>query len=203
MLPKIYLCSKNTRKLSEFRKVIPSIIPFDSTNLLDFKLNKIQTFIPRHIIQHKMHQIVTFTYPHHGPAIYLVENTSLFVESLSNFPGPYFKDFFNVLGDYKFTKLCKGDATIKTHIGAFYVNTYSKTSHTKIYEGTQKCTIHDIVKEPGYLKVTNDYDLDCIISARGSNILFSRDPSKKIHRQLAIESFNDDLPRQKSLIFVK
>jgi inosine/xanthosine triphosphate pyrophosphatase family protein len=193
MLPKIYLCSTNAKKISEFTKLIPTIIPLDrDLTERPIRLEEIQSFDPAKVVKHKLDQLLSYAY--RGPAIYLVEDTSFFAHSLSGFPGPYIKDFFNVIGAHKFSELCKGDACIKTYIGALFINSECIVSHTKIYEGSQECTVHDAVKKFDDCSVLNDYD--CIVSAKDSNVMFCEDQSTKLHRTRAIKSFHDDLIKE-------
>jgi len=189
MLPRIYFCSKNTKKISEFCKMIPSITPL-SADLTgkSIELEEIQSFDPKKVIEHKLNQLLSYKFE--SNAIYLVEDTSFFAKSLSGFPGPYIKDFFNVLGAHKFSKLCKGDALITTHIGSLYIKPNYKTC-TNIFEGYQECTVHDHSKEFKNTIVESDYD--CVVSAKGSNVVFYDDQSTKLHRTLAIKSFQDHL----------
>ena len=84
----IYLISGNEGKLREFQSIIPQV------KNIRLELDEIQSLDPIKIIEHKLNSAknklnnegINFDY-------IIVEDTSLFIDSLNGLPGPFIKFF--------------------------------------------------------------------------------------------------------------
>lgn len=106
----ILFITGNKNKLAELRAFIPGI------EQLDIDLNEIQTTDAKAIIEAKIKE----AYQHHQ-GTFIVEDTSLYFESLNGLPGPLIKWFIKSLGREGLYNLAHNSgnvkATAKTLIG--------------------------------------------------------------------------------------
>lgn len=83
----LYFITGNKNKFAEVRAVIPYV------EQLEIDLDEIQETDARAIIEHKMREALK-----HHPGPFMIEDTSLYIESLNGLPGPLIKWFMQKLG---------------------------------------------------------------------------------------------------------
>lgn len=93
----ITLVTQNKNKVSDLQKLMPEYL----VEHIDFEVAEIQNFAPRAVIEHKLKE----AYSKIGKPC-IVHDTSLFINSLNGFPGPFIKFFYEVMGNKKITEVC-------------------------------------------------------------------------------------------------
>jgi inosine triphosphate pyrophosphatase len=110
----LYFVTGNQGKFAEVQSLIPEV------KQVDFDLDEIQELDPQKVIEHKLQQAAT-----HQKGEFIVEDTSLYSESLGGLPGPFIKWFLKALGPAGTATLIlsSGGSKVvaKTMIG--YINT--------------------------------------------------------------------------------
>ena len=182
----IYLISGNEGKLKEFQSIIPQV------KNIKLELNEIQSLDPAKIIEHKLNSAknklnnegINFDY-------IIVEDTSLFIDSLNGLPGPFIKFFLKSIGNEGICKIVNSyskniNASAKTFIGLI-----DKSGISHFFEGDIKGTIS---KEP---RGENGFGWDKIFIPGDSNKTFaemSSDEKNNISmRRIAIEKLSEFL----------
>ncbi len=117
----IHFITGNQNKLMELQAIFG-----DQIVMLDIDLPEIQEIDARKIIEHKLHE----AFAHHaGP--FIVEDTSLYIESMQGLPGPLIKWFMQTIGNEGLARIADSlgntAAVAKTIIG------YAKDEHTISY----------------------------------------------------------------------
>ncbi len=125
----LYFITGNKGKFEEVKQIIPQV------EMLDIDLPEMQEVDAKKIIEAKLHA----AFDHHDGE-FLVEDTSLYYDSMNGLPGPLVKWFLKTIGNEGLYTLAKNmeatKATAKAIIG------YAKDKHTiSFYEGEQKGTI--------------------------------------------------------------
>lgn len=179
----IYLITSNEGKIREFQSIIPSIKSYR------LELDEIQSLDPTSIIEHKLKcaanklksSNVFFDY-------ILVEDTSLFIDSLNGLPGTFIKFFLKSIGNEGICKIVNSysdnkNASAKTFIGLIDNN---GTSH--FFEGEIKGTISAVPCGE------NGFGWDKIFIPNGQEKTFANMPldekNKYSMRKIAIEKLN-------------
>lgn len=125
----LYVITGNKHKFEEISKILPLV------EQLDLDLPEIQSIDAKEIIQAKLNEALK-----HKQAEFIVEDTSLYLESLNGLPGPLIKWFMKTIGNEGLSnlayKLGNTKAEAKTLIG--YVDS-SKQVH--YFEGSIKGNI--------------------------------------------------------------
>jgi inosine triphosphate pyrophosphatase len=120
---KLYFITSNPGKLAEIQAIIPDV------ERIDIDLPEIQDIDARKIIEAKLHEA---TKHHSGP--YIVEDTSVCIDSLNGLPGPLIKWFLKTVGlegIHKMTQAFGGTAAYaQTTIGYM-----SQAGEIKFFEG--------------------------------------------------------------------
>ncbi len=125
----LHFITGNKNKLEEIKSVIPDV------DQLDIDLIEVQDIDPKVIIEAKLQEAFNH---HDGP--FIVEDTSLYFESLKDFPGPMIKWFLKSLGNEGLADLARRlesqKAVAKVIIG------YAKDKEDiKFFEGSIDGTI--------------------------------------------------------------
>ncbi len=180
----IYLISGNEGKLREFRSIIPQV------KNIRLELDEIQSLDPIKIIEYKLNSAknklnnegINFDY-------IIVEDTSLFIDSLNGLPGPFIKFFLKSIDNDGICKIVNSysqniNASAKTFIGLI-----DKEGMTNFFEGEIKGKIS---KEP---RGENGFGWDKIFIPNGSNKTFAQMPSDEKNnismRKIAIERLKE------------
>jgi non-canonical purine NTP pyrophosphatase (RdgB/HAM1 family) len=87
MQTKVYFITGNKNKFLEIKAMLPEV------EQLELDLDEIQETDARKIIEHKMKEALK---KHQGP--FIIEDTSLYIKSLNELPGPLIKWFMQKLG---------------------------------------------------------------------------------------------------------
>lgn len=118
MNEKIYFISGNKGKISEFKNFIPSI------QAINLDIKEIQSLDLKEILKYKLDEAFTMleTQECKDFDFLIVEDTSLFINSLNGLPGPFIKFFLESLGNEGLLKLIysfsnNNIATAITNIG--------------------------------------------------------------------------------------
>ena len=85
---KLYFITGNKNKFLEIKAVLPQV------EQLEIDLEEIQEVDPSKIIEHKMKEALK-----HQKGPFIIEDTSLYIKSLNNLPGPLIKWFLQKLGN--------------------------------------------------------------------------------------------------------
>ena len=180
----IYLISGNEGKLREFRSIIPQV------KNIRLELDEIQSLDPIKIIEHKLNSAknklnnegINFDY-------IIVEDTSLFIDSLNGLPGPFIKFFLKSIDNDGICKIVNSysqniNASAKTFIGLI-----DKEGVINFFEGEIKGKIS---KEP---RGENGFGWDKIFIPNGSNKTFAQMQSDEKNnismRKIAIERLKE------------
>lgn len=149
----LYFITGNAGKYEEVKEIMPSVVQ------KDIDLVEIQEIDPNKIISHKLLEA--------GKTIdgeIMVEDTSLYVNSLNGLPGPLIKWFLKSLGVEGLVQVTSSfkdtTAFAKTIIG--YI---SQNGRIKFFEGE---IVGDIVKPRG----NKGFGWDSIFQPKGSNKTF-------------------------------
>jgi inosine/xanthosine triphosphate pyrophosphatase family protein len=135
------------------------------------------------IVRHKLRAAVAFARANYESSFdyFVVEDTSLEMDAMSGFPGPYIKDMWRGLlrdsdGLQRFCRLFAGtEVTIRT---ALAFNCFG----TDVATGEQRAFI---VRQPeGDLS-----NFDCVLSATRDGPTFAMDASQKTFRAAAVKEF--------------
>ena len=134
----LYFITGNQNKFEELKSVIPDV------EQLDIDLIEVQDIDPHVIIKAKLQEAFNH---HEGP--FIVEDTSLYFESLDGLPGPLIKWFSKSLGNEGMADLAQGlesqKATAKVIIG------YAKNKNDiNFFEGSLSGTIVNPKGEDGF-----------------------------------------------------
>ncbi len=86
-MEKLYFITGNKNKFAEIKAILPDL------EQLEIDLDEIQEMDAQAIIKHKMNEALKH---HSGP--FIIEDTSLYIESLNGLPGPLIKWFMQKLG---------------------------------------------------------------------------------------------------------
>ncbi len=125
----------NKNKFEEARQIIPELVQ------LDIDLPEIQDVDPRKVVAAKLEEAKK-----HAKGAIIVEDTSLFLDSLKGLPGPLIKAFQQTIGLQGIVELAEkigNKARAKTLIGYFDGN-------IKFFEGEIKGTIVQIQGNNGF-----------------------------------------------------
>jgi non-canonical purine NTP pyrophosphatase (RdgB/HAM1 family) len=130
----------NQGKLNEAREILKGI----NVNNKDIDLPEIQETDAKKVIEAKLLEAYT-----HHKGEYIIEDTSLYFDSLNGLPGPLIKWFLEKLGKQKLFEIAKKlnnfGAEAKTIIG--YMN---KKGEIKYFEGSVKGKIASPKGEGGF-----------------------------------------------------
>ncbi|PIR98333.1 MAG: non-canonical purine NTP pyrophosphatase [Candidatus Colwellbacteria bacterium CG10_big_fil_rev_8_21_14_0_10_41_28] len=135
---KLIFITGNEGKLKEVQSVLPDV------EGLDIDLDEIQSLDPHEIIEHKLQEAYK-----HQDGEFIVEDTSLHVESMGGLPGPLIKWFMKTVGNEGLVKMAKafGDtrAEARTIIG------YAKDKdNIEFFEGVVKGELVDARGDGGF-----------------------------------------------------
>lgn len=124
-MKKLYFITGNKEKLKEFKDLLPNVVE------IKLDLPEIQELNPKKIVEEKLKiALKTKKYP------LIIEDTSLYLDSLNGFPGPLIKWLLNSIGDKGvvelITKYKNKKAVAKTIIG------YADKKEIKFFEGETK-----------------------------------------------------------------
>jgi inosine triphosphate pyrophosphatase len=107
----LYFITGNKNKFEEIKEIIPDL------ERLDMDLAEIQDMDARKIIEHKLKEALL----HHRGKNFIVEDTSLCLESLKGLPGPLIKWFLETIGCGGLADIAHASgnnkATARTYIG--------------------------------------------------------------------------------------
>jgi non-canonical purine NTP pyrophosphatase (RdgB/HAM1 family) len=92
----IYFITGNKGKFAEIKAIIPEI------EQLDLDLLEIQEIDPRPVIEEKLHEARKM---HNGE--FIVEDTSLYIDSMNSLPGPLIKWFLKSVGQEGVAKMAE------------------------------------------------------------------------------------------------
>ena len=113
---RIYFITNNEKKVAEIVQIIPCI------EQMQIELEEIQELDARKIIEHKLLEAKKQFKEKNGA--FIVEDTSLYLESMKGLPGPLIKWFLKTIGNkglYDLTvKLKNNNAEARTVIGCYY-----------------------------------------------------------------------------------
>ncbi len=176
---KFYFITGNKNKFSEVQAVFPNV------KQLKVNLDEIQDFDARKIIEHKL---LEATKKHKGE--FIVEDTSLYMESMNGLPGPLIKWFLDRIGNDGLYQIADNNsnnkAVAKTIIG------YYKRGKIHYFEGVVEGTI----VRP---RVKTTFGWDAIFVPDGYDITYgemSREDKNAISmRRLALEKFREYLEK--------
>jgi len=162
----------NKNKFEEVASMIPGL------EQLDIDLDEIQELDPHIIIKHKLKEAMVSQ-----EGVFIVEDTSLYVDSMNGLPGPLIKWFLNAIGVDKLFSLLNAlgptRATAKTVIG------YCDDGKIKYFEGS----LHGSIVAP---RGHRDFGWDPLFLPDGHDkTLAEMDASKKnslSHRHLAVSA---------------
>lgn len=135
---KLVFITGNEGKLKEVRSVLPNV------KGLDLDLDEIQSLDPHKIIRHKLQEAYK-----HQDGEFIVEDTSLHIESMGGLPGPLIKWFMKTVGNEGLVKMAKAmggtKAEARTIIG------YAKGKDSiKFFEGVVKGELVESRGEGGF-----------------------------------------------------
>jgi inosine triphosphate pyrophosphatase len=174
----IYFITGNKNKFEEIKAIIPQV------ELLDIDLVEIQDVDPEVIIRHKLQE----AFKHH-PGPFIVEDTSLYLDSLNGLPGPLIKWFMKTIGNEGIYSLAdkfgNNIATAKTIIG------YAKDNDNfQFFEGS----IEGKIVSP---RGDNRFGWDPIFQPDGYEKTFAemepQEKNKFSMRRLAVNKFKEQL----------
>ncbi len=114
----------NKNKLEEVRSVIPDI------EQLEIDLLEIQDLDPSIIIEAKLREALN-----HRDGEFIVEDTSLYFESLNGLPGPMIKWFLKSLGNDGLSKLAQGLSSQKA-VAKVIIGYAKSKDDIKFFEGS-------------------------------------------------------------------
>jgi inosine triphosphate pyrophosphatase len=178
MVEKIYFITGNKNKFSEIKAIIPEV------EQLEIDLDEIQETDAYAIIKHKMKEALKH---HSGP--FIIEDTSLYIKSLNDLPGPLIKWFMQKLGSEGIYQLVEKyenrKAEARTVIG------YAKNQNEiHFFEGSIK---GEIVKPSG----ETNFGWDPIFKPNGHDQTFqqmTREEKNKISmRRIAAQKLKEFL----------
>ncbi len=178
---KLFFITGNKNKLLEIQAVLPNV------EQLEIDLDEIQETDPKKIIEHKMKEALKYQ---NGE--FIIEDTSLYIKSLNDLPGPLIKWFMQKLGVngiFEMVKKLGNDkAEAKTIIG------YAKNKdEIHFFEGSIKGTI---VKPSG----PTNFGWDPIFKPAGYDKTFqemSKEEKNKISmRRMAVEKLKTYLEKK-------
>ena len=96
-MKKIVLVTQNKNKVEDFQKLMSEYV----VEHVDFDIPEMQSFSPREIVENKL----KFAFDKINiPCV--VHDSSLFINSLNGFPGPFIKFFYHIVGNRKITEIC-------------------------------------------------------------------------------------------------
>lgn len=177
----IHLFTTNSKKIEQFKMYLQDInvmTEFKDNKNTTIEILEIQGTSAVEVVTNKVEQLKKYSLT---SGFYLVEDTSMFIEGLDKFPGPYIKDFYRGFGCDAIVKMFAGrKATLVSAIGIYDAST------GKIYvvHGEQDVFIVDYLHDT--LTDIDKQDFDCIISDHSSGIPFCIE-DKKTFRFSAIE----------------
>ena len=133
---KLYFITGNENKLREAREIIGEI------ESLNINLIEIQSIDAKEIIKHKLNEAKK-----HHSGNFIVEDTSLIIESMNGLPGPLIKFFEKTIGLNGISKMAKhfGDKAI-----ARVIIGYSSEDKIEFFEGAINGTIVESRGENGF-----------------------------------------------------
>lgn len=174
----LYFITGNKNKFEEIKNILDADI-----EQLDIDLPEIQEIDPKKVLEVKLQEAMK-----HKKGDFIVEDTSLYFDTLNGLPGPFIKWFQKAIGLNKLTEICEklGDnnAEAKVILGL------KKEDDIKFFEGSVKGTI---VKKRG----KNGFGWDPIFQPEGYEKTFGEmtlnEKNTLSMRKVAAEKLNDFL----------
>ncbi len=149
-MKKIVFVTQNKNKVIDLQKILPN---FQVENI-DFEIDEIQSMSPEKVIEHKLKQ----AYEKMQIPCF-VQDTSLFIESLNGFPGPFIKFFYETIGAETICKILENQENRKA-IWKSIIGIYDGENITYLEEKVEG----EIAKKP---KGENGYSWDSIFIPTG------------------------------------
>ncbi|MEI7719202.1 MAG: non-canonical purine NTP pyrophosphatase [archaeon] len=127
MKEKLYFITGNKNKFAEVKAIIPEI------EQLEIDLDEIQETDAYAIIKHKMKEALKH---HSGP--FIIEDTSLYIKSLNDLPGPLIKWFMQKLGSEGIWRISDSKKLGKDKISELTENSNENLAEAKTIIGYAK-----------------------------------------------------------------
>ncbi len=163
MSGKVYFISGNEGKIVEFKSFFPKLLN------LDLPLKEIQSLDLKEIIEDKLEQayhVLMSKKDFHFDAI-MVEDSSLFIESLKGLPGPFIKFFLEGIGNSGIVNLVHAFSENDKSYAITYVGIKDKQGKSIFFEGRSDGKISKEVLGD------NGFGWDKIFIPNGSNKTFA------------------------------